>query len=125
MSSRSRTLCIAPWTALALSVILGFAISFHMRNHGYHFWDEMHYVETAQGIYRTYRAEGLLNALKAAYVDRSWKPILHPVFGAPALFLTGGRILPAIAVSSAFFFTAFLAGAGLIFSEFLDFFPQL
>lgn len=105
--------------ASVIMVLLSLTAVFHFRNQGTLSGDDTQQFELAQTLYYKWISGGLTSMLKASYWEHAWRPTLPPLFGVLPLFLTHGRTLPAVALTTGFSYLVFLIGIASLLLEFL------
>jgi len=56
------------------------------------------YFQVTQSIYNSFHINGFISGMKDLYLLRAWKPIILPSLGVPFLFITGGKVVPAVTI---------------------------
>jgi hypothetical protein len=84
------------------------AIYWHSVNWSYPAVDDSVYFELSQRIFLVFKKSGVWEGLKAIYLVRTWKPIMHPILAVPVLLLTHGNVLASIAIVCTFFYLVYL-----------------
>lgn len=119
--ARARAVALSRIVPVAVILLLAFSSAvWHAIDALYPHDDGANYLETAVGIYQRFESEGVGGGLRAAYVQRGWRPILFPVLAVPFLLLSGGGLKFSVGATLVVLYALFVAYCYLLLRLFLS-----